>query len=429
MPLPMNRRTFLKLSAVAPAAAGITLGTPPSSVYGGEIASLLGGDEAYWDSIRKQFPITKNLLFFNNGTMGPSPLSVTQAVTKQIEHVDATADYGFNHEKLNASIANVIGATADDIATTHNVSEGISIIASGLRMQPGDEVLLTNQEHGGGAVPWLARAKRHGIVVKFVTLDPSDDVTLERFAKAMTNRTKIIAVPHLTCTMGYLLPVKRLAELAHSKGAYLFVDGAHPPGMLQVNVKEIGCDAYASCGHKWLLGPKGTGFLYITKEFREQVSPSWSGAEADKHWDYNASDGNLEFQDSANRYRFATQSSSLYTGLQAAIDWQEQIGFAKIEARIIELTAQLREGLAPLAPGKFDMLTPEHMISGVTTIKLKNSKRYIDFAHDLENKYKIRTRIVPENGLEASRFSVHVYTSKKDVDVFLKGIRDCLTTV
>ena len=245
----------------------------------------------------------------------------------------------------------------------------------------------------------------------------------------MTARTKIIAVPHLTCTMGYLLPVKRLTQLAHSKGAYLFVDGAHPPGMLQTDVKDIGCDAYASCGHKWLLGPKGTGFLYITKEFREQVVPTWTGAEADKHWDYTATDGNLEFLPTAGRYRFATQSSSLYTGLQAAIDWQEKIGFAKIEARILDLSKQLREGLMPLAPGKFDILTPPHMLSGVTTIKLKNSKRYIDFAHDLEKRYKIRTRIVPENGLEASRFSVHVYTSKKDVEIFLKGMRDCLTTV
>ncbi len=425
----MNRRTFLKLSAIAPAAASVTLGVPAHQVFAGEVTSFLGGEEAYWDSVRKEFPITKNLLFFNNGTMGPSPLSVTQAVTRQIEHVDATADYGFDHDKLNRSIGKVIGASADDIATTHNVSEGISIIASGLRMQAGDEVLLTNQEHGGGAVPWLARAKRHGIIVKFVELDPSDDVTFDRFEKAMTGRTKIIAVPHLTCTMGYLLPVKRLAELAHSKGAYLFVDGAHPPGMLQVDVKDIGCDAYASCGHKWLLGPKGTGFLYITKDFREQVLPTWAGAEADKHWDYTAADGNLEFLPTAGRYRFATQSSSLYTGLQAAIDWQEKIGFAKIEARILDLSQQLRQGLGPLAQGKFDMLTPSHMMSGVTTIKLKNSKRYIDFAHDLENKYKIRTRIVPENGLEASRFSVHVYTSREDVGIFLKGFKDCLSSV
>jgi selenocysteine lyase/cysteine desulfurase len=425
----MDRRTFLKLSAIAPAAATITLGSSPVSAFTDEIINFSSGEETYWDSIRSQFPITKNLLFFNNGTMGPSPLAVTEAVTKQIEHVDATADYGFDHEKLNKSIGRVLNASGDDIATAHNVSEGISIIASGLRMQAGDEVLLTNQEHGGGAVPWLTRAKRDGIIVKFVELDPSDDITLERFEKAMTKRTKIIAVPHLTCTMGYLLPVKRLAQLAHSKGVYLFVDGAHPPGMLQVDVKDIGCDAYASCGHKWLLGPKGTGFLYITKEFRDQVMPTWSGAEADKHWDYTAADGNLEFLPTASRYRFATQSSSLYTGLQAAIEWQEKIGFAKIEARVLELSKQLREGLLPLAGGKFEILTPLHMLSGVTTIKLKNSKRYIDFAHELENKYKIRTRIVPENGLEASRFSVHIYTSKNDVEKFISGFTESLKTV
>lgn len=426
----MNRRTFLKLSAIAPAAATVTLGSSDSEAFADTILPFIGGEEAYWDSIRSQFPITKNILFFNNGTMGPSPISVTEAVNKQIAHVDATADYGYDHDKLNAAIARVIGATAEDVTTTHNVSEGISIIASGLRMERGDEVILTNQEHGGGAIPWLARAKRHGIVVKFVELDPSDDVTFQRFEKAITNRTKCIAVPHLTCTMGYLLPVKRLAELAHSKGAYFFVDGAHPPGMLQVNVKDIGCDAYASCGHKWLLGPKGTGFLYITKDFRDQVMPTWTGAEADKHWDYTPGNGNLDFLPTANRYRFATQSSSLYVGLQAAIEWQERIGFAKIESRVLDLTKQLRAGLMPLAAqGKFDIITPSHMMSGVTSIKLKNHNKYRDFAVAMENKYKLRTRVVPENDLEANRFSVHVYTSPEDIEKFISGFADCLNTL
>ncbi|MEI8133737.1 MAG: aminotransferase class V-fold PLP-dependent enzyme [bacterium] len=425
----MNRRNFLKLGAVAPIAATTILAKPSELLAATTEPVAVTSKDPFWGAIQSQFPIRNNILFFNNGTMGPSPLAVTDAVVRQIAHVDATADYGYDHDKLNASLARVIGAQADDIATTHNVSEAISIIASGLRMKAGDEVLLTNQEHGGGAVPWLARAKRDGIVVKFVELHADDEVTVERFAKAMTPRTKCIAVPHLTCTMGYLLPVKKMAELAHSKGAYLFVDGAHPPGMLQVNVKDIGCDAYASCGHKWLLGPKGTGFLYITKEFREQVQPTWTGAEADKHWEYKEGDGNLAFQDSANRYRFATQSSSLYTGLIAAIEWQERIGFAKIEARVLELSTQLRAGLNGLPKDKFDMLTPSHMMSGVTTIKLKNSKRYTDFAHELENKFKIRTRIVPENGLEANRFSVHIYTSNEDVEKFIQSFHESLAII
>ncbi len=421
----MNRRDFIKLSAAAPvipAMVANSIAADKPTVK----AIPFANTESYWDKVRAQFPITKNLLFFNNGTMGPSPQAVTDAVNKQIAHVDSTADYGYDHDALLNAIGRVIGSEKDDIALTHNVSEGISIVASGLRMSVGDEVILTNQEHAGGAIPWLVRAQRHGIVVKFVELDPSDDVILERFEKAMTKRTKIIAIPHLTCTTAHLLPVKRLTQLAHSKGIFCFVDGAHPPGMLQVNVKDIGCDAYASCGHKWLLGPKGTGFLYITKDFREQVMPSWAGAEVDTHWDYK---GNIDLMPSAGRYDFATQSSSLYMGLRSAIEWQEQIGFANIESRIKGLTLELRGGLLALSPGKFTMLTPPTSLSGVTTIKLNNSTRYKDFAHELEKNYKIRTRIVPEGDLEANRFSVHVYTSMKDIETFIKGMGEVLRSV
>jgi selenocysteine lyase/cysteine desulfurase len=206
----------------------------------------------------------------------------------------------------------------------------------------------------------------------------------------------------------------------------MFVDGAHAPGMLRVNVKDIGCDAYASCGHKWVLGPKGTGFLYITKQFREYVMPSWCGAESDKHWDYQ---GNIDFADEAGRYDFATQSSSLYYGLIEAIKWQEAIGYARIESRVLELTNYLREGLHSLGTSKFSMLTPPTSQAGVTSIKLVNSKRYTDVAHMMEESHKIRTRIVPEGGLEANRFSTHIYNSKKEIDTFITALSKALQSV
>jgi cysteine desulfurase/selenocysteine lyase len=419
----MNRRTFLKFSAAAPAAASIL---SPVDLFAKELSFLDGSGDAYWDTVREQFPITKNIIFLNNGTMGPSPLAVTKAVQDRIAHVDATADYGYDHKELYDSIGRLLGADGSDIALTHNVSEGISIVASGVRMMPGDEVLLTNQEHGGGAVSWLGRAKRHGIVVKFVELDASDEVTVKRFEAAITPRTRVIAVPHITCTQGFVLPIKALASLAHSHGVFLFVDGAHTPGMLQVNVKDLGCDAYASCGHKWVLGPKGTGFLYITKEFREYVAPSWAGAESDKHWDY---DGNIEWEDSAGRYDFATQSSSLYFGLTEAIKWQEKIGFAKIEARVLELSNHLREGLQSLDKSKFSVLTPTTSKSGITTIKLVNSKQYIPLAQAIEKSHKIRTRIVPEGNLEANRFSTHIYNSRNEIETFISALGSALQTV
>ena len=419
----MNRRTFLKISATTPAVAVIS---SPTNIFASNFSILDKSGEAYWESIRRQFPITKNIIFLNNGTMGPSPISVTKAVQDRIAHVDATADYGYDHKALYDAIGRLINADSSDIALTHNVSEGISIVASGIRMMVGDEVILTNEEHGGGAVPWLARAKRHGIVVKFVELHPDDTVMLKRFEEAITPRTRVIAIPHITCTTGHILPIKKLSELAHSHGAFCFVDGAHAPGMLQVNMKDIGCDAYASCGHKWVLGPKGTGFLYITKNFREYVMPSWCGAESDKHWDYL---GNIDFADDAGRYDFATQSSSLYAGLTEAILWQEKIGFAQIEDRVLELSKHLRDGLASLHSSKFTFLTPATSLSGITTIKLANSKRYIDLAHAIEVSHKIRTRIVPEGGLEANRFSTHIYNSKKEIDTFVGALDAALVAV
>lgn len=420
----MDRRTFLKLSASAPLVVpGIADAMPEFK----DKPALDIRSEAYWASVQSQFPIMKEMLYFNNGTVGPSPKSVTDVVTKQIQHVDKTADYGYDHEALRKSIGRVLGADKDDIALTHNVSEGISIIASGLRMKIGDEVILTDQEHGGGAMPWLARAKRHGIVVKFVELDPDPGVIVQRIHKAITSRTRAIAIPHVPCTTGQVLPVEEIGILARDHEIFYFVDGAHPPGMMQVDVKKIGCDAYASCGHKWLLGPKGTGFLYIAKDGREQVMPSWSGAEADKKWEYN---GNMEFLDSASRYDFGTQNSALYMGLQSAIEWQEQIGFANIEQRVHDLTAHLRSGLeAHVQSKKISILTPGYAWGGVTTIKLADPSKYQEFASQLWTKHKIRTRVVPESNLMANRFSVHVYTLKKDVDTFLHGVNDVLRIV
>jgi len=392
-------------------------------------------DEKYWDSIRDEFPITRELIYFNNGTMGPSPRPVTERVTKRIEYVDRTGEYNGDYEGLRTAIARVLNAeSGDQIAFTHNVSEAISIVASGIELKAGDEVLLTNQEHAGNAIPWLARKKRDGIVIKFVPLTDenaksySDDDFMQRVSDAITPRTRAISMPHLTCTTGQLLPIKRLTALAREKARansapiWFLSDGAHPPGMLQTDVRDLGVHAYASCGHKWLCGPKGIGFLYIEPELMQNVIPTWCGAEVDKYWGY---DGRLDFLPTASRYDFATQNFALFDGLHAAIDFMEKIGFDKIEARVQYLTGTLRSGLREMSDGRFRFLTPETSVTGLTTIKL-DKMNYQDFANTLLAKYKVRTRVVPEGALDANRFSVHIYTSEEDIQKFLAGAKSVL---
>ncbi len=392
--------------------------------------SSIETDETYWSAIRDEFPITQNLLYFNNGTMGPSPLVVTERVTSRIKHVDSTGDYGGDYEGIRTALAKVVNAEGgDNIAFTHNVSEAISIVSSGIDLKAGDEVLLTNQEHAGNAIPWLARKKRDGIELKFVPLTDehvnpyNDDEFVQRVSDAITPRTRAMSMPHLTCTTGHLLPIKRLAALARSKNIWFLADGAHPPGMLQTDVRDLGVHAYASCGHKWLCGPKGIGFLYIAPDFIEHVIPTWSGAEADIYWGY---DGKLDFMKTASRYDFATQNFALFDGLQCATEFMGKIGFDKIEARVKYLTGILRSGLRDRSDGHFRFLTPSTSLTSLTTIKL-DTMDYKIFADKLMANCKARTRIVPEGNLEANRFSVHIYTSPDDIGKFLDGVKSVLT--
>ncbi len=428
----MNRRTFIQLTAASAAASTLLLreSAVAGSVYAAEMdlatpsLSETNEGEKYWESIREEFPIVHDQLYLNNGTMGPSPREVTERVTKRIQHVDSTGDYGGDHEAIKRAIAGVINAeSADRIAYTHNVSEAISIVSSGIDMRVGDEVILTDQEHAGNAIPWLARKKRDGIEVKFVTLVPNDDELMQRFSDAITPRTRAISVPHLTCTTGQLLPIKRLSALAREKGVWLLADGAHPPGMLRTDVQELGVHAYASCGHKWLCGPKGVGFLYIAPDFQDHVIPTWAGGEVDKHWDYQ---GNLDFLDTASRYDFATQNFALYDGLLGAIQFMQKIGFEKIEKRIQHLTTMLRTGLQSISNGRFHFLTPATSVTGITTLKLDNKLSCQDFANELMGKHKVRTRVVHESGLNANRLSNHIYTSEADIQAFLDAVKDVL---
>jgi selenocysteine lyase/cysteine desulfurase len=426
----MDRRTFLKMTIASTTASAAILRDESIAHTNGHSKSLID-DASYWASIRDEFPISHGeLIYMNNGTMGPSPRVVTERVTKRIEHVDSTGDYGGDYEAIRKALARVVNAESGDrIAFTHNVSEAISIVASGIELKAGDEVILTDQEHAGNAIPWLARKKRDGIEIKFVhvtdgeaQLPASDDDILQRFRDAITPRTRAMSVPHLTCTTGHLLPIKRLAAMAREKGIWFLADGAHPPGMLKTDVQDLGVHAYASCGHKWLCGPKGIGFLYISPDFQEHVIPTWTGGEADKYWGY---DGKLDFLDTASRYDFATQNFALFDGLLGAIEYQDKIGINKIEQRVKHLTTVLRDGLNDLNNGRFHFLTPAASVTGLTTIKLEKMDCQ-EFANALMAKAKIRTRVVHESKLNANRLSVHIYTSEDDIRKFLEGVKSVL---
>ncbi len=418
-----TRRTFLRTFAGG-AFGGAVLYAFPADARAKYILSqdqhVPEDDEHFWRIVRDQFPLKREPVFLNNGTMGPSPYVVIDAVKTEMEEVDRTARYG-GWEDVRVKIARFINASVEEISLTHNVTEGINVVACGLPLKRGDEVILTNHEHGGNAIPWLARARRDGIVVKPVMLASTADEILNRINDLITPRTKAIAVPHITCTIGQVLPAKAICQLGHEKGLRVMLDAAHTPGMLPLDVKELGCDFLATCGHKWMLGPKGTGFLYVRKEVQDEVEPYWTGALSDTGWDLQK--GTLEFRKDAHKYDFATQNSALYVGLGAAIDFLHHLGMENVTRRGQALASALRSELQSMGD-KVEILTPDEAggYGSVLGFRLKNIA-YDVLQKTLLEKHKIITRMVPENGLNCNRISTHIYNSREEVQKLVEALK------
>jgi selenocysteine lyase/cysteine desulfurase len=291
-------------------------------------------EEAYWAELRKQFLIPADEVYLNNGTVGSSPMPVLRAVFDAYNETEKMAQsdpedypiwgYGAWNE-FRDPLAEFVGCTRDEIALLRNATEANSYMANGLDLKPGDEVLMTDQEHPGGEQPWNLRAKRYGIVVKKITLPkpvPNTATVMNLFNDAITPRTRVLFFSHITTVTGVVLPSKELCALARSKGILSAVDGAHVIGMMRLNVREIGCDMYSSSPHKWLQAPKGNGFLYVRDEVIDRV---WNTI-VTAGWD----DPKLR----AERFqRIGSSNVPSLWGLRAAIQLANQIGMERIERR------------------------------------------------------------------------------------------------
>jgi selenocysteine lyase/cysteine desulfurase len=249
-------------------------------------------DEAYWSSIRATMePMYVNIQLANT-RRGPAPLRVRDRVRSLVDlslayELDEYEPFRDLKESgssvaIRQSLADYFGASADEIALTRNAMEGIATVINGVTMSAGDEIVATRFCYDSNLAIIRQRVRRDGIVMKFVDLPfgPATEAEiLAAFSAAIGERTRLVSFPHVVARTGLVLPVKAIANLAASRGAFSFVDGAHSAGHIAVALDALGCDAYAACLHKWMYGPRGTGFLFIRRDRIADVWPlfaSWS---------------------------------------------------------------------------------------------------------------------------------------------------------
>jgi selenocysteine lyase/cysteine desulfurase len=411
---PVSRRGFVRSLMFGGMAAAGGLAAPALAFGRGRAGVPAPNRESSWEEIRAQFALGHHRVYLNNGTLGPSPRPVLERVIAGMNETERTAEHA-EPIAARARLAAFVGAGSDEIAFTHNTTEGINIVAWGLPLRAGDEVIVTTHEHAGSALPWLNRARLEGIALRTFTPAATADETLARISALVGARTRVIAVPHVSCTTGQVFPVAEIAGLGRARGLFTFFDGAHGAGMLPLPLRALGCDFYASCGHKWLCGPKGTGFLYVRRERLDVLQARWIGAYCDTGWDLSVEPPVLKgLVPTAHRYDYGTQNSALFEGLAAAADFIEGIGAERVYARGRELASFLNEELRGRAD-RLSVLTPleERSRAMITGFRFHGARRAEFGAFAASRGYRVR--MVGEAGLDSVRISTHLYNDFSEV--------------
>lgn len=387
----------------------------------------LADDESYWGQIQRAFDLDQTMINLNNGGCSPAPTHVLEQMIRDlrfsnelpVEHMWRVLEPRV--ESVRRDLAAELGCDTEELAITRNASEANMTMIFGTDMKPGDEVIVTTQNYPRMLNAWQQRVMRDGIVLKKVRIPtpvPSDREYVARIAAAITPRTRVIEVMHVSFQTGYIAPVREIVELARPKGIRVFVDGAHAFAHFPFTRDELGADYYGTSLHKWLLAPIGTGFLYVRRELIPTLWPLMAGSPE-------------QVADVRKYEEIGTHPAANHNAIAVALAFHRSIGAERKIARLRYLrdrwVGQLRAGLGdrvrmitPVGPGESGAIGVV-AIDGMDMGKLGNW---------LLAKHRIVTTPIVNDELNGLRVTPNVYTPPEQIDLFadrvIQGVRNGL---
>lgn len=379
--------------------------------------------------VRAEIAALDNVLYFNWGASGPSPARVVE--TAHQKFIALNDEYGPMAapaleeaarmlQQCRAELARLLSCSTNEIALMESTSDGINRIAWGLSWQAGDEVIISDIEHISGIAPWLHLAKRYGIsVVRApIAADHGDPAPiLER----VTDRTRLVFVSHVSYKTGAILPLADIAKEAERRGFLVGVDGAQAVGQMPVSPSELGVHFYAMPGQKWLLGPDGTGALFVREDALDQLAPStvgWASLRSDR-----TDDDQCDFHVNARKYEVAGRFVPAFAGLAEAVSLIRQVGVDTIQTRIAELAGRLSRGLRSLPRIRLVQNGGELPATGLVALEVDG----IDpsqVVKRLWQEHQVVCRWIDEPRL--LRFSVHAFNDEAEIDRVVEAVREVL---
>ena len=413
-----TRRSFMGAAAGAAALSvlregGLERVQAASRATSGREAEVVAVDEDYWREIQQAFTLDRTIINLNNGGVSPSPADTHEALKRYLDRSNECPVYTMweilepQLESVRQGLARTFGCDSEEMAITRNASESLETCIYGLDLKPGDEILTTNQDYGRMLTTWRQRERREGLVLKtisFPTPPPSMDDLAQRFERAITPKTKVILVCHITNLTGQIFPIKQIAQLGRAHGIEAIVDGAHAFAHFPFKRDDLDCDFYSTSLHKWLLAPIGTGFLYVRSE------------KIPKLWPLMAAPGKMD--DDVRKYEeIGTHPAANHNAIAEALTFHNGIGVERKAARLRYLRDRWAVRLKDQK--RVELLTsldPE-MAGAIATVNIEGSGSRALKAH-LWKKRRIFVVPIVHDEFQGIRVTPNIYTTLDEVDIF-----------
>jgi len=415
----VNRRSVLKFAAGIAAVAE----SVPTRAFAdsGSLKHTTPGqgatDEDFWMGVRNEFTTDRTVINLNNGYASPAPRTVQEAMRRYLDFTNMGPYHTMVQQldkKVEAArrmVAETAGCDPEELAITRNASESLEIAQLGVKLQKGDEVLTTNQDYGRMLTTFGQRARRDGIVLKTISFPVpavSMDDLYQRFAQAITPRTKLILMSHITNRSGQIFPVRRICDLAQARNITTIVDGAHAFNQFPFQIRDLNCDYYGVSLHKWTFAPIGTGFLYVRKN---RIHDTWPLMAANERSD----DDIRKFEE------IGTHPAANYDAICEAITFNQNIGIERKSARLRYLRDRWATALAKNSKVKILHNPDPEMSCGIGMFCL-NGGDTKKLAEVLQAKHSIYTAYSPHAEYVGIRVTPSVYTTLGEIDYFVGAV-------
>lgn len=416
----MNKRTFLKQSAAIGLSSmlPLPLSNPWISVFETSPPELLAQNEDFWAAIRQGFKLKPDYINLENGYYCFLPQETLENFIAHVREVNYQGSYYMrtvqwdNKRKTAARLAQIAGCAPEELIITRNTTESLDMIIGGQDWKAGDEAVMAEQDYGAMLNMFKQVARRYGVVNKIISVPnhpKSDEEIVELYENAITSKTKLLMVCHMINITGQILPIRKICDMAHSKGVKVMVDGAHAFAHIRFSIPDLHCDYYGASLHKWLSVPLGAGILYVKKENIPSIWPVFAPYETKPDDIYRLNH---------------TGTHPVHTDLAInnAIDYYERLGAERKEARLRYLQNYWTSKVRNLPHIILNTPSDQHRSCGIANVGVKGMKP-AELADTLFKKYNIYTVAIDGANVHGCRITPNIYTNTNELDAFVQALK------